>query len=1173
MGYVVEGLEVDAVTSLDHFEAVKQGDATALDAPQALSEEDVIVIPYKIKGQENMIYAARKKNPKLAQLKGKTASLSDEYDVKIPPIKKHDKTFVDVSIEGISTEDAAEKAVDIIKALDEKGISAVVNNQNLRDLAEEPLQLLDFIKRYTVLDKNEDILFILGSRSDVEEGKPLMGELTPEMILALYEGIFDQGTYLSTYTKEKPLRVAIFRGGKGATGITRFLSNMANVAIDVILGATDDGRSWYIAAQDFNATGVPDVGKTLLDLGKDIDVIDFLGARLKGDKDQLVKDFTEFLEVMEEVGKGKTGEIEEKLAQYMENVEVLAKEIEGSLTKMGLNMVTDKGKRQSILSLCKLLKDPSKVYRVRAGAIRGISSLLQDVIDNAESKKEESYMQSLKDKIDRIFDFENVSGLYFYLSQMNKEKVKRLHPYLKKFMKEFRSFKKYEDPTKTTDFTLHKIPMRSIALVGAAWFYDGDWQRASNELADILDVKKEHKIMFATNERKHLMGLSEDGTIYFTESGINEHPKSSGMNIWLIDKKFDIKEFGKRLKNQGIKMKKVKVGKKEVPEEELRKEVMENTMKVDPEFAKEVAKIISEMSVTGKYAKKKVKANPEAVKALEKADVIVYGVTTIESNMGSSLIIDDLQKAIRGNKNAVKVNFTNPILENDPVVECERGGQGISALDMVEKIYRYASGQQRYFAAKPNWEKVSSFINYVVGSPALYENLDRKKTYIPFDTITMEDSTYGRIGAIGVDLEEKTPTLIEQKDYSGFKEEYGFYSPQVTGETIISLSALKKSGFKISSIKGLELISADKKEDAFRETLERFENVIDMVVKRGMKIVWFSDLEDTMNVSGKVVPDEVLETIIGILREGIPFVIVSGSSRSKIDKSFTAPLLERVGGDEKELLKNLVIASNSGNEACCYDPTINDFVLFYAVDMQKELGDSEYDMVIKIIKDAIENWKYKEKRNLKKILEDIMGMRFADDSWNRFKERFLEQRPPKGESKLITQVSLRFLGKGVERSKKEEFKKKGGDDIREKFAEYLRGELRKFNIPLRVIVTQLSTIDITLMDFDKARGVEIVSDVMKWANYYKIYSGDGFLPKHNDEAVLKIADLVINLGEYFNPVRSKYYRNKGRVFQLPDTKGKGFVEFASIFLRKIKENKKNFNREDDLPPENSATCN
>ncbi len=90
MGYVVEGLEVDAVTSLDHFEAVKQGDATALDAPQALSEEDVIVIPYKIKGQENMIYAARKKNPKLAQLKGKTASLSDEYDVKIPPIKKHD---------------------------------------------------------------------------------------------------------------------------------------------------------------------------------------------------------------------------------------------------------------------------------------------------------------------------------------------------------------------------------------------------------------------------------------------------------------------------------------------------------------------------------------------------------------------------------------------------------------------------------------------------------------------------------------------------------------------------------------------------------------------------------------------------------------------------------------------------------------------------------------------------------------------------------------------------------------------------------------------------------------------------------------------------------------------------------------------------------------------------
>ena len=81
----------------------------------------------------------------------------------------------------------------------------------------------------------------------------------------------------------------IFRRGRGASQYTEALKNLPNVRIQVLLGAVDDGRSWYVAARDFQATGIPDVGKSLLDLSGDKDVKDLLSVRLLGDKSDLEK--------------------------------------------------------------------------------------------------------------------------------------------------------------------------------------------------------------------------------------------------------------------------------------------------------------------------------------------------------------------------------------------------------------------------------------------------------------------------------------------------------------------------------------------------------------------------------------------------------------------------------------------------------------------------------------------------------------------------------------------------------------------------------------------------------------------------------------------------------------------------------------------------------------------
>ena len=1153
LGYVVSGLERGRVTSFEHFESVEQNPGVFVSAPEFLSEEDVIVIPYSGGGRDVLIYAAQKNNPKFARLGGEEERLSEEYVIKIHRLERTgvNKPY----IRGKKVEDiaASEEVSRLIRSLKEKDISATVNNKRLEFLSDNPASLLDFIKRFTVLRENEDILFVLRERLAVESGRPLEGALISEMVKGLYNGIFDQEEYLKTYSEEKPLRVSIFRGGRGATGITRFLSNMPNVAVDVILGGTDDGRSWYIAAQDFNATGLPDVGKSLLDLGKDIDVIDFLGARLKGDKAELVDGVEEFMDVMEEVAKGKTGKIENKLADYMDGTEILAEKIKESFTEQGLGMVADKGKRNSIILLCDELADTSKVYRRRAKAISGISSLLQDIIDKAESEKEETYMRFLKKQVDTVFNFNKMSGLYFYLSQMAPEKVSKLFLYLRKFMEVFPNVKKHDDPEKYTDFTLHNIPMRSVFLLGAAWYYDGDWQKAVDELFDIVDVPEKNKILFATKERKHLMGMLEDGTVYFTETGINEHPKSSKMlGLWLVDRKFDMKGFAEYLEARGIMIKNITVDEKSVQDEGLRREIIENTMKVDPEFAVRTAEIISEMSITGKYSKEKCIANPKAIKAIEKADAIFYSVTTLESNMGSSLVVEGVKKAIERNVEAVKIDFVNPTVENDPVLE--NAGQGINAVDIMERIYRYVSGHQGYCVPRHTWEGVSHFMDYVVGSPDIYEKLDMRKKYIPFDPVTTEDSVYGRIGAVGMDLELKKAVPKQRKDYSGYNEEYGFYSPQLTGETIISLTALKGSGFKLSSTVGLEFLSPDEKENPQKETMNRFRNVIREVVRDGKKIAWVSDLEDTMNKSGIRVSEEALDVIIEILRQGIPFIVISGSSRKKIDRSFTEYLLKKVSSDEKNILNNLIISSNSGNEAYQYDIDKDKFVLFNAVDMKKEIGAEKYDLAIKIIKDVMENWVDADGRNFKKILEVIMGIRFStDDSWRRFKGGCLEERSPEGGDEQITQIALRFLGKGAVRSQKEEFKKNGGDEFREQFAKHLREVFLKNEIPLSVTVTQLSTIDITLKDFDKSRGMEIISDRMKLKGYYIIYSGDGFSPGHNDESALRVANIIFNLGKYFNPVRSCHYRAKGHVFQLPDTKEKGFVDLIHAFIGEIKD--------------------
>ncbi|MCP4331452.1 MAG: hypothetical protein GY785_02260 [Gammaproteobacteria bacterium] len=542
---------------------------------------------------------------------------------------------------------------------------------------------------------------VLSSRLTVSvEPKP---SFSPDVTNAqtLYDALFDQSGFLERYTPEHPLKIAMFRGGRGAKTLTFLLADLPNVSLQIVLGATDDGRSWYIAATGFNATGVPDAGKSLLDLARDADVKKFLAARLK-----------------EEEGSNLHAEV----AEFIRLIE---------------------GDANALLST-------------------------------------------------------QTRSLHDLLMSVSTEKRQVLLRFLSTFQSRYSTFPSKTTPTRTTDFSFHNIPLRSIVLVGAAWHFDGDWQRAVDSVGKLLDIGP-HRVLFPTVERQHLVAMTSDGIIYFAETGINEHPKQSDFfGLWLVSQKLDINEFTTELQGQHISLEELT---QEAPssmseeERDLQSEIRKTTRKIvdsTEQKLQQTAVLIAERSCTARTSRQgPVPALQEAESVLRTADIIVYAPTTLESNIGSALIIPGLQRAICENTHAVKIHFVNPTLDNDK--------PDTTALDMVTRLARYASGQQVYLTSEIDWKEMAGYVEYIVGIGKQFQGRDKEKNYIPFDDEEIHRDTDGHLIPVPLNLELANPTLKQSKDYAGYDEEYGFYDPAVMKEALIALLGIKMAGFQVKS--------------------------------------------------------------------------------------------------------------------------------------------------------------------------------------------------------------------------------------------------------------------------------------------------------------------------------------------------------------------------------------
>ncbi|RKY36266.1 MAG: hypothetical protein DRP72_04295, partial [Candidatus Omnitrophota bacterium] len=581
---------------------------------------------------------------------------------------------------------------------------------------------------------------LLESLLEIQEGRAPPLELPEETIQTLYNCLFDQDTLLKN--NQEKIHIVIFRGGRGASEYTKLLKSLPNVKVSIILGATDDGRSWLIAAHDFDATGVPDCGKSLLDLANDKEVKEFLSSRIKikGEDEKAIRTLLDI--------------------QFYELLQRLIQNCPSSQNKELNKLISQ------FNDLNNQFKKPKKNSLPK----------IDENIKNEAIKQKESLLTKF--------------------SSIDKNKQIELLKYLLQF---YIFLKKYFPDSK---FTFNNIPLRSIALVGCAWYYaekkdtkedlikTASWQEAADQIGELLDIG-DNKVYFATDKRYHLIAMLEDGTIYFAETGINEHPKKADfIGLWLVEKE-EIEKIKQEFKEQNITLTEV-----ESNDEEVRKTTR---IVVEKDKIIQAARIIAQHSVTDSLSSKKAEAVESACEAIKDADIIVYSVTSLESNIGSALIVERIQKAIEENKKAVKVYLVNPIVENDPIIE----GESPTALDMLNRLYRYVSCQPKYRNTFLDYTSLDKYIHYIIGigekigykqdkyTPKENEEI-KKQTYIPFNQKEIIKATQAKVIPIGLDIEKDEP---QEKEVKGYRKilTFGIYDPNVIIKALFSLWAINKS--------------------------------------------------------------------------------------------------------------------------------------------------------------------------------------------------------------------------------------------------------------------------------------------------------------------------------------------------------------------------------------------
>ncbi len=586
----------------------------------------------------------------------------------------------------------AERSIwEAIRGLKARGVSCVLAGRDLSEL--DPREAMRYLKAFCVVRDEETIY-------------KLMEERIAGRNKEIFEAVFNPLDRLKNRRKAAndpgPLEVVHVRGGRGASTATKIWTSFAKdglVELSIIPGAVDDGRSWADLAYMMGCTGVPDIGKCVLDMARDEDAAYFASLRLTDDPS------VDPASVLEEVFNAFNG------AEY-KNSQRDVKRIMGAFNDL----------------------DPDRQETVR----QTVSVFL---------------------------------GMIGPLVSEGRLSVRG------------------------------DLPLRSAMILGARGIY-GTWQKAADSLGSFVDSAG--RVILPTEKRLYAMAILEDGMILPTENSINEMRKQSGYLYFSLGERPFTDLVDGIFQHY--------LGRNPDDEERRAFDRARHYEHDQPEYGRffirqlfpEGAEV-SEEDIMGVVrhidgifsaanANNPTETQKEAVEKIEKAGLMIYGPTDVESNIASAVMYPGISSAIRKNDSAAKVLITNS--RDSRGVEPPRTTAG----SLAGRLYRWLSaGEEEMFSPGAEKTGMRDYIQYILGRGNEYENPDITD-YIPFD----EENIHG-LGAeaVAMDLEMTTlkgsgGAVVENLPYRHM--ERGEYNGGAVVDAVLSLALLKELGVDLGGI-------------------------------------------------------------------------------------------------------------------------------------------------------------------------------------------------------------------------------------------------------------------------------------------------------------------------------------------------------------------------------------
>ncbi|KJJ83553.1 secreted protein containing Alpha-D-phosphohexomutase, alpha/beta/alpha domain II [Candidatus Omnitrophus magneticus] len=652
---------------------------------------------------DNIIIPAYIDSYEIEQVSANPAIITRSYIFEIIP-----------ELHPIKIQDREVNFIEIIKDIKEKfkDIDPKAGGKSLSDFRTNSA-LLDFIQANSVVKNSESIERALKGaykkRGDKER--------------ELYEALFGDKV------PADKINIVMPRGGRGGQKLTQELINKPNVRVTAMVAGTDDGRSWFYGAQEFDATGFPDARKCISDY-------------LASTKPELNKlNESRFVMIKKEIKSGM--EISKKITDK-----------EGILNEFG-----------KFIKKLENPKDKSIIFIKDSG--------VDEMWEHAE-KVLNTYPGILEETI----------------------------PYLKRIYQELETRK----DDKQYKFSLDLIPFGSILMLGVKLSFlensharDIDVKIAPQDIIDVVLKlygvdKKKFDVVTAAEKQVHLMGILADGTIYLTETGINEYERTASFSgLWYVDKQ-TVDELMDAQDINGVKIEKI-AKYKDSKSGSLNEEIYMTVRKiVNPDNGK-IKKIKEFFDKRNKDLK--FQGNIRAVTAFNDADLVLLAPTTLFSNQIPSFTIRAISDNYKASR-AVKIWFRNMAKDScDP--------DGCDTEYLLEGISRSNAGTLDSYGMDNSWTKCApQLVKYIIGNSPSYEGIAQempipsdKKEYLPINIEELSSKTGNKVIPIGLMIEERTGIKTMRKDYTPATS-YGFYSPEVMVDTIFTILKLEKTGFEIN---------------------------------------------------------------------------------------------------------------------------------------------------------------------------------------------------------------------------------------------------------------------------------------------------------------------------------------------------------------------------------------